>query len=279
MPALTISTDKATPSRPRTRSNSPVPPPMSPITPPLGPTQQPPGAEAEADAAAAEAPTSTLPRPRHPLTHSSQPSHQTGIPPPPPEPIDFDSNPDVIALKSAISVLQVQKGRATRDIQALSTIRDEALADPEAFIRDLAAGKVKPTSDDFAFGAHHDDDDDEDDDEDDKGGGGKNNDEPPLRGRASKPRPWSALPKPQAVVRCPPINWAQYAVVGDSLDKLHAEQVSRPSQGAPAVFRPSGLYELKTEGKQETYNGVAAPYDPARDAIDRKAKSKAGRAG
>ncbi|KAG5949980.1 hypothetical protein E4U53_005585 [Claviceps sorghi] len=254
MSGLPQFTGKATnSSRSHPRSPSPVPPPMSPITPPLAPTLPP-------DAAAAAA--GNLPRPRQPLTHSSQPSQQMGIPPPPPEPIDFDSNPDVIALKSAISVLQVQKGRATRDIQALSRIRAEALADPEAFIKDLAAGNVKPR-DDAAFGFGSDDS-DQDDEETDK--------KTPARRQTGKPKVWSALPKPQDVVRCPPINWAQYAVVGESLDKLHAEQVSRPSQGTPAVFEPGGLYNAGGEGVQETYSGVAAPYDPARDAIDRKPK-------
>ncbi|KAG5929904.1 hypothetical protein E4U42_003965 [Claviceps africana] len=238
---------------------------MSPITPPLAPAQP---------LGAAIGAAGNPPRPRQPLTHSSQPSQQMGIPPPHPEPIDFESNPDVIALKSAISVLQVQKGRATRDIQDLSRIRAEALADPEAFIKDLAAGNVKPRDDSaFVFGS---DDSDQDSQE-------KDNNPPTARRRTDKhkhkhkhkhkPRAWSALPKPQNVVRCPPINWAQYAVVGESLDKLHAEQVSRPSQGTPAVLGPGGLYRTGGEGAQETYNGVAAPYDPARDAIDRKPKS------
>ncbi|KAG6008954.1 hypothetical protein E4U21_003504 [Claviceps maximensis] len=255
MSALPRTTGKATDlSRSRARSNSPAAPPMSPITPPLAPMLPPPD-----DVAVA---AMGIPRPRQSLTHSTQPSQQMGIPPPPPETIDFESNPDVIALKSAISVLQVQKGRATRDIQALSQIRDEALADPEAFIKDLAAGNVK-SRDDFAFGS---DDSDQDSVENVK--------KPSVKRRTDKRRAWSALPKPQDVVRCPPINWAQYAVVGESLDKLHAEQVRRPSQGTPAVFGAGGLYNASGEGKQEVYSGVAAPYDPGRDAIDRKPKSK-----
>lgn len=181
--------------------------------------------------------------------------------------MDFESNPDVIALKSAISVLQVQKRRATGDIQALNRVRGEALDDPEAFVKDLAAGKVKPR-DDFVFGAT-DSDDDEDMDED--GSDGKRSSQ---QQDESKPREWSSLPKPQDVVRCPPINWAQYAVVGESLDKLHAEQVSQPSQGSPAVFGSSGMYDIKNEGKQERYTGPAAPYAPGKDRIDRKSKNK-----
>lgn len=182
--------------------------------------------------------------------------------------MDFESNPDVIALKSAISVLQVQKRRATGDIQALNRVKGEALDDPEAFVKDLAAGKVKPR-DDFVFGATDSDDEDMDDeDSDGKRSSQQQQDE-------SKPREWSSLPKPQDVVRCPPINWAQYAVVGESLDKLHVEQVSRPSQGSPAVFGSHGMmYEIKNEGKREKYTGPATPYAPGKDRIDRKSKNK-----
>ncbi|KAG5950339.1 hypothetical protein E4U58_001688, partial [Claviceps cyperi] len=143
MAVLTISTGKAPSFTPSRRgSTSPVPPPMSPITPPLAPTPP--------DDAANAADSYLSWQPRQPLKHSSQSWQQMGIPPPPPEPIDFDSNPDVIALKSAISVLQVQKARAVRDIQTLNKVRKEALADPGAFITDLADGNVK-AREDFEF--------------------------------------------------------------------------------------------------------------------------------
>jgi len=52
------------------------------------------------------------------------------------------------------------------------------------------------------------------------------------------------LPTPQSVVRCPPINWAQYGVVGDSLEKLHAEQMAAPTPGVPLPLGPGGSYEF-----------------------------------
>jgi hypothetical protein len=86
-----------------------------------------------------------------------------------------------------------------------------------------------------------------------------------------QPKAWNSLPKPQHVVRAPPINWAQYAVAGDSLDRLHAEQVSQPTQGTPAVVGEKGFYEFKGgDGRQERYDGVAAPYNPAKDKLDPK---------
>jgi hypothetical protein len=108
------------------------------------------------------------------------------------------------------------------------------------------------------------DDDDNDDD-------GNNHAE---QGKPSA-RSWSSLPKPQNIVRCPPVNWSQYAVVGESLDKLHAEQISHPAAGAPATIGPQGTYEFKaSEPAGERYEGVAVPFDPRKDKINRNAKSK-----
>ncbi|KAM3434656.1 hypothetical protein MY4824_005335 [Beauveria thailandica] len=250
MPALTISTDKnnstaATAATPQPRAASPASgPPMSPITPPLRATQLPGNVGASSS--------------RPTLAHTTQQTPVTLPLAPGPEPIDFDANPDTIALKSAIAVLQLQRQRATADIQALSRAKDEAIADPEAFVRDLAAGKVNNPA--AATGS----DDDEEEDA-------------PVQQQQQK-RHWNTLPKPQEVVRCPPINWSQYAVVGDSLDKLHAEQVARPTQGTPAAYIPghAGMYEFRGgDGRQETYQGAAVPYNPVKDRVDRKATSKA----
>ncbi|KAM0255421.1 hypothetical protein ACHAQJ_005789 [Trichoderma viride] len=242
-PALTITTDM------NSRPSSPVPPPMSPITPTLPSAQlsidanrntttssealPPPGAAAMAQQPA-----------RSTFTHSQ--SSQVGMPPPASRPIEFETNPDVIALRSAITVLQMQRNRATADIQALSQIKNEAIDHPDEFIRDLAQGRI-------GQGARPDAGDDE-----------------ATRAWAAQP-----IPKAQDVVRCPPINWSQYAVVGESLDKLHAEQVSRPTQGTPATLGAGGMYQFKGgDGKQEEYPGVAAPYAPLKDKIEKKTKSR-----
>ncbi|KAF4978038.1 hypothetical protein FZEAL_5503 [Fusarium zealandicum] len=255
MPALTISTD----TPPCDGPSSPTRPPISPLTPTLSSAQLPPATNA-ADAGSRPA-----------LTHS-QPD-QAGILPPAPQPIAFDSNPDVIALKSAISILQIQRQRATADIQALSRAKDEAVQDPEAFVKDLVAGKINaPAKDDS------DSDSDDDDDEDEQGVNSQHQDDggegSSKQRTASEPRAWTSIPQPQNVVRCPPVNWSQYAVVGDSLDKLHNEQVTRPSQGTPAFVGTNGTYEFKGEGKQERYMGVAAPYAPTQDRLHKKPKSK-----
>ncbi|KAM0079270.1 hypothetical protein ACKRZS_008358 [Fusarium odoratissimum] len=252
MPALTINTDNP----PSNNPPSPTRPPVSPITPPLRPTQRP---LTEATSASAGG---------HPSLTHSQPD-QTAIPPPAPQPIAFDSNPDVIALKSAISILQIQRQRATADIQALSRAKDEAVQDPEAFVKDLVAGKINAPEDDS----------DSDDEDTGMSGQGSGNQQDPGEGSskqriATQPPAWTNLPQPQNVVRCPPINWSQYAVVGDSLDKLHNEQVTRPNQGTPAAIGVNGMYEFRGEGKQERYQGVAAPYNPTQDRLSKKPKSR-----
>lgn len=241
MPALTISTDMQRQNQ-STRSDSPDRPPISPITPPLAATHLP------GDSST----SSTVVPPRPTYTHTQHPSQASSSIPPQPELIDFSSNPDVIALKSAISVLQVQKQRATADIQALSRTKDDAVHNPDEFVKDLLAGKVN-TKSSQARGSH---------DEDDE--------------RRTEKKSWTTLPIPQDIVRCPPINWSQYAVVGESLDKLHTEQISRPVQGSPAILSPSGTYEFRgsdqPQQQAEVYIGVAAPYAPGRDKIDKKAK-------
>ncbi|KJZ76619.1 hypothetical protein HIM_03955 [Hirsutella minnesotensis 3608] len=245
-PNLTVSTTASASASISKPDDEPIPPPpVSPITPTLPPARLP-------DAT----PQAPLPSPlTRPLLTHSQPD-QVAVPPPAPRLIDFESNPDVIALKSAISVLQVQKKRAAADMQALDRAKDAAIEDPDAFLRDLVAGKVNapPAT------AQSDSDDDEGDESQER--------------LHAQPREWASLPKPQDVVRCPPINWAQYAVVGSSLDKLHAQEVSHPTQGAPASIGTNGIYEFKGDGKRDKYPGVAAPYAPTKDRIERKPKGK-----
>ncbi|TRX93893.1 hypothetical protein FHL15_005275 [Xylaria flabelliformis] len=272
-------TSREQPPQPSPRSSSPVRPTYSPITPPLNATAFP-------------------PRPTY--THNSH-VDATAVPAPPPEPIDFHTNPDVLALKSAISILQMQRRKAERDMAALDRVKSAALAEPEAFVRDLTTGRARVEGEGLFVGSVK----DRDDDSDSSSGSGSDNEgdrskdgddetkhiksDPTPRYRQATqekpnikadpdverpgPPPWTQIPKPQNVVRCPPINWSQYAVVGESLDKLHNEQMRRPAQGTPATLTPEGRFEFKGgDGKQEPYMGVAAPYAPGKDKIDGKSK-------
>lgn len=243
---------------------------MSPITPPLRATELP-------------------QRPEY--THLNQ-LPQTAVQPPPPELIDYTTNPDVLALQSAIAILQMQKKKAAADMVALSKAKEAALANPQAFLADLGGSRVGYEGDRlFPRGSKGEDesdskdDDDDDDDEADKEAGvkthskfTKSNRQRPPDGQA---QPWNKLPKPQNVVRMPPINWSQYAVVGESLDRIHQEQLAAPSQGAPATLRADGTFQFTAGGggdagifnKQEKLIGVAAPYNPGKDKLASKAST------
>lgn len=265
---------------------------MSPITPPLNPkllpgdgttssqqqAQQP--SQPQQPSSQPQQPSQT--QQRQGFTHTTQETPTTLPLAPGPEPIDFDTNPDTIALKSAITVLQLQRQRATADIQRLSRAKEEAVGDPEAFIQDLVAGKVnssdpRRTNTTTTNIGLSDEEEEEEQQEDEEG---KETEGKTIIRQKQRGREWVTLPKPQDVVRCPPINWSQYAVVGDSLDKLHAEQVSRPTQGTPAAYIPghAGMYEFRAgDGRQEAYKGIAVPYNPVKDRVDRKSTSKARR--
>lgn len=97
-----------------------------------------------------------------------------------------------------------------------------------------------------------------------------------LNGKKEETPAWRTLPKPQNIVRCPPINWSQYAVVGDSLDKIHNKQLSQPNLGTPAVVKLDGTFEFKGDGtgEQRKLPGLAAPYAPSKDKlVDKKPRS------
>lgn len=195
----------------------------------------------------------------------------------------------------------------------LDRVKSAALAEPETFVRDLATGRVRVEGERlFVGGVRAEEEGDKSSsssssssgDSDSDNEGDYNSDamkhtesnayvhpQPQSQGHmgetanvtlhpgatTSGSLPWTSIPKPQNIVRCPPINWSQYAVVGESLDKLHNEQVRFPAQGTPAVLTSEGRFEFKGGdgggvGKQERYLGVAAPYAPGKDKIDRKSK-------
>ena len=164
--------------------------------------------------------------------------------------MDFDENPDVLATKSAISILQIQKRTAERDIVTLQQIKDKALGDPEGFVKALE--DIRSTND-MLFSPED--------------GGSQT---PKGEGEGEK---WPEIPVPQNVVRAPPVNWAKYQVVGDSLEKLHKDQLARPSEGTPQRAGADGVLVPGGEGYRRPADlGVAAPYQPGRDKIEKGTK-------
>jgi hypothetical protein len=144
------------------------------------------------------------------------------------------------------------------------------VADPEAFAKAVAAGQVVAKSDPLFAPSHEDSEDEEGEGKGEKMLGLEEN----GKGRDEK---WGKLPKPQNIVRCPPINWTQYAVVGESLDKLHKDQLARPSEGMPQILQPDGSLTFGGEGQRRREDmGVAAPYQPGKDKIDKVGGTKKG---
>ncbi|CAI6331543.1 unnamed protein product [Periconia digitata] len=250
-PSLSSSTTPpAHPPKTQSRSRSPDRPPVSPITP---------------------TDTDTIPR----LAPSDNIAPSAPSPPPPPVatfrqqpssvPIHESENPDAIALRSAISLLQLQREKSKRDLKALEQLRQQAVADPKAFAlslqtqranappsqSDILAPTLSDISNDARKELHQSEsspraNDQEEDDED-----------PGTNSVTEAPR-FPSIPQPQNVVRCPPVNWAKYHVIGESLDKMHEEQKRYPNSTDPLRSH---------QGKKQAPHAVAAPYSPFTDSL------------
>lgn len=253
MPALTLDTSQDNgQSQSNPRSASPVrPPPYSPITP-------------------------TLSTSRPVYTHDSQ-APPVPVPQLPPQQIDFSTNPDVLALKATISILQQQKRIAENDMRALAATKERALGNPEAFATALGGGKIRMRGDELftpsGEGPSDVDEDLEDAEELSHGHPATQS----KKGGDSEHERWDPLPNLQNVVRMPSINWEQYGVVGDSLDKMHKDQLARPVEGAPQKIGPDGQFRAGLESQRRHNTGVAAPYNPLKDKIEKPGPKKTGK--
>ncbi|EAW14233.1 uncharacterized protein ACLA_072660 [Aspergillus clavatus NRRL 1] len=173
---------------------------------------------------------------------------------PAPVPISESENPDAIALRSAISVLQLQKQQSIRDIQALEKLKKVAVADPEAFARELAAGNLAVAKDQGGFVnfTHND------------SAASRNGSDGSMKEVLADIGP---IPAPQNVVRMPPVNWAKYQVVGESLDRMHEDQLRRPSPGEPRRQDPT---------QRAPEHVIASPYRPLVDKLESPTQVKGG---
>ncbi|MCJ1246257.1 hypothetical protein MMC30_003463 [Trapelia coarctata] len=161
--------------------------------------------------------------------------------PPPPVPMSESDNVDALALRCATSVLQFQRLRALRDLKTLECQKATAMADPEKFVTALRAGKIRTASlqDDLVSTTS-----DHSSGETQQNGQGQ-----PAFDSAA----FGSIPAPQTIVRCPPINWAKYRVVGGALDKLHEEQQTHPT---------SGELQRDADPLRAPEHVIAAPYRP-----------------
>lgn len=180
-------------------------------------------------------------------THTQKGSQPEFIDEPDPVPVSLEENTDAIALKAALSILQLQKQQSQKDIRQLNKMKAAANREPEAFINALKAGKLNKTTSQAVIDI---DGDETDSDEAKRRGKVVDLDNPDYE--------FGQFPNPQNVVRCPPINWAKYHVVGESLDKLHEEQRQRPEPGNPR----------RDEYGRPPEHVVAAPYRPFVDKLE-----------
>jgi hypothetical protein len=260
MPALLVDTrppstspgSASTPPEQRThrrsQSRSPNRPPVSPITPTVAAAQlvRPEPSDAR--------PRVAPPQPPPTATFRQQPASV---------PISESENPDAIALRSAISLLQLQREKSRRDLKALEELKAAAVSDPHAFVRSLqeqrkdAAGKptdvLTPTLSDIAEAAAR-----EGAEYTHGQGGTVRKDSAAVEGSLKDATKFPAIPQPQNIVRCPPVNWAKYHIVGEPLDKLHAEQKRYPGSSEPPRTH---------QGAKAPPHRVAAPYSPFTDGI------------
>ena len=162
---------------------------------------------------------------------------------PDPVSVTLEENSDATALKAALSILQLQKQQSQRDIKQLNKMKAAANEEPEAFVDALKAGKLSRAHPQAVLNE------------------GDNDERKPDNGVSDSEKlayDFGQFPNPQNIVRCPPINWAKYHIVGESLDKLHEDQRQRPE---PGTVR-------RDEYGRAPEHVVAAPYRPFVDHLE-----------
>lgn len=206
---------------------------------------------------------------------SAQPSHALAQPQPqpqpPPVPISESDNPDAIALRSALSILQLQKQQSLHDIRTLETMKRAAMADPERFATELLEGRLTTDEKESRTGIIDFSDEGQQAQQEEQAAEGENSHD-----RLDDKARFGRMPAPQNVVRMPPVNWAKYHIVGEPLEKMHEEQRRRPSAGEPR--RGSlliGRAGPPGENQQRAPEYVlAAPYRPLVDRLEDLSKQK-----
>jgi hypothetical protein len=243
MPALLVDTNTrpASSDASTTSDYSKSPPPDRPPVSPLTPTTS-----------AAQLAPVARPRPAPPPTATFRPQ-------PPPVAISESDNPDAIALRSAISILQLQREKSKRDLKALQDLKAAAVSDPQAFVRAMQEQQAQrsrsyqeiltPTLAGLT--------DAESSDDENAGSTDARKDSTRSEATAGAPK-FPPIPQPQNIVRCPPINWEKYHIVGEPLDKMHEEQRKWPGSAEPPRTK---------SGQRAPPHSIAAPYSPFTDGI------------
>ena len=168
-------------------------------------------------------------------------------------PFSESDNSDAIALRSAISILQLQRQQSVRDLKTLERQKTIAVADPKSFAAEVAVGRVK-TVDSRGLIAPMLDNPSEADVEDSYMNASVDRAERSL----NKNPKFGDIPGPQSIVRTPPINWAKYHILGEPLERLHEEQKANPAPSQPRTGK---------ENLSRSPHMVAGPYSPWKDKL------------
>ncbi|OAP55584.1 hypothetical protein AYL99_10557 [Fonsecaea erecta] len=143
-----------------------------------------------------------------------------------------------MALRATLSILQIQRQQALRDMQELDKMKNAALGDPEQFVKDLQAGKLSRSP---RSGVDVDE-----------------LDPVAAADTAVDVSKFGHFPPAQNIVRTPPVEWAKYHIVGEPLERIHKTQ-----QQYPGATDES----LDTQDRFQPHT-IAAPYRPFVDTLD-----------
>jgi hypothetical protein len=154
----------------------------------------------------------------------------------------------------------MQREKSKQDIKTLQELKVAAISDPQAFARSLEAQakrKTKTSSDisDPALAGVSDSEALGDGERNENGEGESTDKASNLDDATSK---FPSLPQPQNIIRCPPVEWAKYHIVGEPLDKMHEEQKRWPGSSEPPRTQ---------HGQRAPPHAVASPYSPFTDAV------------
>jgi hypothetical protein len=277
MPALTISTSQAPREASSTsesqvadrRSKSPERPEISPITPIFTPR----GFHTFESEYTADTTLQSTPTRQGSFPNGEAHNSQERIQRPAPTAFEEEENADAIALRSAITILQIQRDRCKADIRTLAETKGMAMREPQRFMDNMKSGVApsgnvqaskKGQSNGMKVETGLEQDEKMDIEMEDEQSDGNDSGDDLAEDTNKSASTFPAIPRPQNIVRCPPINWAKYHIVGESLDKLHKEQVARPFQGVPERDGPATPESI---GGRASVAKVAAPYTPATDGI------------
>lgn len=162
---------------------------------------------------------------------------------PEPLPVSLDDNSDAIAMRAALSILQMQRQQSLRDIRDLDKLKTAAAQDPDGFIEHLKATNLSNSTRDSVDVDYDETTEDE-------------SEEPETSSKFPR------FPSAQNVVRAPPVEWRKYGIVGEPLEKMHEVQRIYPG------WTDNGTSVPPT---QEPHR-IATPYKPFTDRLNDKKK-------